>query len=179
MPVPDFESYKVAGGEVSSATKFNNFVQATEDEFADIDQDQITGLAWATYVPTVTGSGSNPTIGSGGFQEGRYMQFGKLVVGWVRLTMGSAGFVNGSGAITVSLPVSAAVPTPPNPTFGVAEIIDISPAGSYTTTLLYQSPTTIGLRAPGASNSFATWNGAPITIAATDQINFQFMYEGA
>lgn len=43
MPVPDLESYKVAAGELSSASKFNNLVQAIEDELADIDPDQIGG----------------------------------------------------------------------------------------------------------------------------------------
>lgn len=44
MPVPDFETYKVAANELSSATKFNNLVQAIEDEFGDIDGDQIAGF---------------------------------------------------------------------------------------------------------------------------------------
>lgn len=43
MPAPDLSSFKVSGGEVSSATKFNNLVQAVQDEFSDIDPDQITG----------------------------------------------------------------------------------------------------------------------------------------
>ena len=43
MPVPDLESYKVAAAEMSSATKFNNLVQAIEDELGDIDPDQIGG----------------------------------------------------------------------------------------------------------------------------------------
>lgn len=43
MPAPDLESYKVATSETSSATKFNNLVQAVEDEFSDIDPDQIAG----------------------------------------------------------------------------------------------------------------------------------------
>lgn len=44
MPAPDLESFKVANGELSSATKFNNLVQALEDELADIDADQIPGF---------------------------------------------------------------------------------------------------------------------------------------
>lgn len=41
MPVPDFESFKVANGELSSSSKFNNLVQAIEDELGDIDADQL------------------------------------------------------------------------------------------------------------------------------------------
>lgn len=43
MPAPDLEAFKVAAGELSSATKFNNALQAIEDEFSDIDPDQISG----------------------------------------------------------------------------------------------------------------------------------------
>lgn len=43
MPAPDLESFKVAADELSSATKFNNLVQAIEDEFSDVDPDQISG----------------------------------------------------------------------------------------------------------------------------------------
>lgn len=43
MPAPDLETFKVVTTETSSATKFNNLVQAVEDEFSDIDPDQISG----------------------------------------------------------------------------------------------------------------------------------------
>ncbi len=43
MPAPDLSSFKVVNAEVSSATKFNNLVQAIQDEFADVDADQIPG----------------------------------------------------------------------------------------------------------------------------------------
>jgi len=34
MPAPDLESFKVALEELSSSTKFNNLIQALEDEFS-------------------------------------------------------------------------------------------------------------------------------------------------
>lgn len=50
MPVPDFSAYKVVAGELSSATKQSNFVQAVQDEFGDIDTDQVTSLDVAKLV---------------------------------------------------------------------------------------------------------------------------------
>lgn len=55
MPVPDFESYKVVNNELSSSTKFDNFVQAVEDEFGDIDRDQLSTQAGRVAVPFYTG----------------------------------------------------------------------------------------------------------------------------
>lgn len=43
MPAPNLSSYKVAASELSSSTKFNNLVQAIQDEFGVIDADQIPG----------------------------------------------------------------------------------------------------------------------------------------
>lgn len=43
MAVPDLSSYKVAAGETSSATKFNNLVQAVEDAYSGIDPSQLSG----------------------------------------------------------------------------------------------------------------------------------------
>ena len=77
MPAPDFESYKVGASELSSSTKFDNLVQAVEDEFSDIDPDQISGYpldsakflrgdgAWAApvtalgYATTLPGTPAN------------------------------------------------------------------------------------------------------------------------
>lgn len=63
MPVPDLESYKVTAGELSSATKFNNLVQALEDEFADIDPDQIAGYP-ANAMKFLRGDGAWTLLGA-------------------------------------------------------------------------------------------------------------------
>ena len=45
MPLTDLEPYKVTPGETSSATKFNNMVQAVENELAAIDNDNVATAA--------------------------------------------------------------------------------------------------------------------------------------
>ena len=125
MPAPDFEPYKVANAELSSASKFSNFVQAVEDEFSDIDADQIAGYpadatkflrgdgAWAAfaatfqnYAPTWTASGVAPSLGDGTL-TGKYVQIGGLVVARVGWTAGSTT-TYGTGTWKFSLPVAAA-----------------------------------------------------------------------
>lgn len=66
MPVPDFEPYKVVTSETSSATKFDNLVQAIEDEFGDIDPDQISGYP-SDVTKFLSGAGTwiAPTASSG------------------------------------------------------------------------------------------------------------------
>ena len=61
--------------------------------------------AWQSYVPTFTGSSTNPTFGSSIF-DAAWTQFGKTVHVRIKLTLG-AGFAAGSGAYSFSLPVTS------------------------------------------------------------------------
>jgi hypothetical protein len=95
MPVPDFESYKVTNLELSSPAKFGNFVQAVEDEFSDIDADQISGYpSDATRV--LRGDGSWP-IPSGYLFS--YDEF-TAPVSITATTEGSANTIVTAGSVT-------------------------------------------------------------------------------
>ncbi len=62
--------------------------------------------AYATYVPTVTASVTNPTLGSGPTQNGNWMATGKLVHAYGRIQLG-AGATAGSGTYSILLPTPA------------------------------------------------------------------------
>jgi hypothetical protein len=61
-----------------------------------------------TYVPVLTASTTNPTLGTGTglVQTGSYVTAGKLVVGWAKIAFGTTGANRGSGLYLVSLPVA-------------------------------------------------------------------------
>lgn len=63
--------------------------------------------AWADWTPTLTGSTSNPSLGTGGVTWGRYKKIGKLVVAFGGFKFGTSAS-GGSGTFTVSLPANAA-----------------------------------------------------------------------
>lgn len=62
---------------------------------------------WTAYTPVITGSGSNPNIGSTGTITGRYVQIGKTVHFEAQITVGGSGISAGSGNYSITLPVTA------------------------------------------------------------------------
>lgn len=61
-----------------------------------------------TFTPTWTASTSPPTLGTGGFVEGKYIRLQpRLVLAWYRIFTGTAGFLRGSGSYSLTLPVAA------------------------------------------------------------------------
>jgi len=65
MPVSDLQSFKVTSNEASSSTKFDNFVQAVQDEFGDIDADQVNGLHVFVNSQVVSGASTDLAWGAG------------------------------------------------------------------------------------------------------------------
>ena len=65
------------------------------------------GSAWTTYTPALTAFTTNPTLGTGSVQSGRYTQVGKFVVASFDIRFGTSGTAAGSGQYYVSLPVNA------------------------------------------------------------------------
>ena len=190
MPAPDLESFKVATSEVSSANKFNSLVQAIEDEFSDIDPDQISGYpssvaaylrgdgAWAgaftTYVPVWSSSGTQPAIGNGTI-TGRYLQIGKLVYFIVSVTMGGPT-PSGTGSYFISVPADISA-SAPRPTVAV-QAFDSSASQTFIGGAIKQTTTTIDpvtLASPVVS--FAPT--VPFTWATTDTLVLSGTYEAA
>jgi hypothetical protein len=62
-----------------------------------------------TWTVTWTGNTSNPTIGAGGFTEGKYLWLGpRMLFGFFRLSTGGAGWLPGSGYYGINIPFPVA-----------------------------------------------------------------------
>lgn len=112
------------------------------------DHDLLTGLAdddhslylkdsdfetasWLSHTPVLTASTTNPTLGSGSLQQGRYLEVGNTVLYRFQVRFGSSGTNAGDGQYRVSLPVNAAVVNPDDvyTTMGAGVLLDWSVAG--------------------------------------------------
>src|SRR4051812_18444787 len=63
-----------------------------------------------TYTPVwTTDTGPNPTLGAGGFIEGKYIRlYPKMVIGYIRISVGGAGFAAGTGLYRLTPPCTLA-----------------------------------------------------------------------
>lgn len=83
-----------APGEDLTAANFNTHVR---------DNLKAIGDAWTAYTPTLTWTSSSFTF----TRSGRYMQAGKLVHFWAKAVISGGTYGSGTGAPTLSLPVTA------------------------------------------------------------------------
>ena len=130
------------------------------------------GATMATYTPAWTGSTTNPVIGNGSI-SGQYFQIQKLIVGQIFIVCGSTT-TYGSGTYRFSVPVAM---TGNNTMMSYGQILDAS-AGyvGYTGSGIYLSSTTFEFRTHAAAAFSPT---VPVTLAASDQIRIQFIYEAS
>lgn len=129
--------------------------------------------AFTTYVPTLTATTTNPTLGTGATQTGRYRAHGNLVFMEVGITFGT-GATAGSGFYHIDLPLPA-----------------LSGSVAIGTVWLYDSST--GDQRAGLCRLFGTStiemlvtvssvvvsNSGPWTWAVGDQILTSLTYESA
>jgi hypothetical protein len=71
-----------------------------------------TNGAWTGYTPVLTASTTNPTLGSGSFASGAYMQIGRTVHFRAQIQFGTSGTNAGSGFYFVSFPVATSTGIP-------------------------------------------------------------------
>jgi len=64
--------------------------------------------AFTSFAPSITGSTTSPTYGTGATRDGKVGMIGNMCVGWSRLIMGT-GATAGSGSYYFSLPAQAVV----------------------------------------------------------------------
>lgn len=103
-------------GPITGITSLNTTVSSTELGYLDgtisAIQTQLntkpTGGAgiWTSFTPTITGSTTNPNIGSTGTAEGAYTMIGKAVFWRVCITPNGTGISAGSGGYAIAPPVS-------------------------------------------------------------------------
>ena len=71
--------------------------------------------AFTSYTPTLTASGSNPTLGTGNVRSGRYTQVQKQ--GWltIQIWVATSGYTAGTGTYEIDLPAGWTPVTAPRP----------------------------------------------------------------
>jgi hypothetical protein len=127
-----------------------------------------------THVPVVTGSTTNPTLGTGSTAVGRYTLWnGKMCTYYGKVTFGSSGVVAGSGQYFVSLPVTSAATAsifyPGSAMFRDDSAGTVSPGVCYIGT----SVATLSL----TSTSGIAGSGTPWAWAALDYFTWNVTYE--
>lgn len=148
-------------GEKPTAATLNTHIR---DNFKAI------GDPWTSYTPAWTSNSVNPTLGNGTI-SGAYLLAGKLVIGKIKLTLGSTSSV-GSGSYRWSLPVTAG----DSSDYATGSILYNDASGSkYAATAGLVSNTTIA----GWQNSGALTASNPVVPANGDIYTIEFCYEAA
>jgi hypothetical protein len=134
--------------------------------------------AWISYTPSLTSSGTTPTLGTGSVATGKYKKIGKTVFGWAKIQFGSSGVSAGTGIYRISLPIVAA--SADDQVCGAGILQDSSANTAYT--LVPHIPNTGYVQLYQHQTSGATqvvFNDNPINIAASDRLMIHFTYEVA
>ena len=146
------------------------------------NMDVIDGLfraSTSTWTPTWGGTTTNPTLGTSGFVEGKFLRlWPRMVIAHFRIFTGTASFTAGAGTYTLTLPV--AVP----PEFalfdtevpiGKAIILDADTVANCSVMqVMYDIATGKAVMHSPGGNLFQPTN--PITIAVNDRISGYMMY---
>lgn len=135
-----------------------------------------------TYTLTWGATGVAPTLGTGGFTEGKFIRlFPRLVVVFIRIFAGGAGFAAGTGVYTLNLPVAI--------DSSFAAFTDTAPMGkmvfqdnsailtSSVFPLIYFPTTSVILARPAEGG---TWSPTvPVIPAQNDRYSGYFIYPTA
>ena len=149
---------------------------------------QIVG-AYTTYTPTLTGSTTDPTLGSGSSVSGFYKRLGRWVRGKAVITFGTSGTAAGSGMYGLLLPVQPADKIQPigigfaydnddqyRFVVATAAVIPVIWAASTSKAVLLQS----NVAGEGFANDHNPIGAAvPFAWGASDQLAITFEYEAA
>jgi hypothetical protein len=135
---------------------------------------------YIAYTPTWTASGTAPAIGNA-LVTGRYVQIGKLVHCYGRVSFGSTSTF-GTGTYSFALPVTASASVSGGAShLGVAFIYDNSANASTLPQIYALTATTMSFEYAATylgANAGIT-NTTPWTWAVNDQIAWNFVYEAA
>ncbi len=150
-----------------------------------INMDKIDALfrhSTSTWVLNWTADGGNPTLGSGGFTEGKFVRlFPRLVLGFFRIQTGTTGFLTGTGVYRLNLPTAVA------PEFDIVDDgIPIGKANFFDTSASATSDNFLCTYNPNSGNMYLTppvggaWSSTtPVVPAQGDRVAGFFMYPTA
>jgi hypothetical protein len=136
----------------------------------------------ATYTLNWTADTVNPTLGAGGFTEGKFVRlFPRLVLVYFRLNVGGAGAVAGTGTYRFNLPTGISPEltlTDDSTPVGKAAFLDSSAVLTTTNFLVCLKPSTNNffLR---PSNGGEWSNSIPVALGQNDRISGYCIYPTA
>lgn len=132
------------------------------------------GAVWETWTPVLTASTTNPTLGTGSTQFGRYAQVNKIVSGFGQINFGTSGANGGFQFYFVSLPIAM---QGNSTVIGQWRVFDASAGASYLGTLIFNTSTSALLFFNNPASVIT--NTAPFTWTNNDFIQYNFQYEAA
>jgi len=143
--------------------------------------DHAPGGAWNAYTPALTGSLSNPTLGTGAVVEGRWTRSGREVVGYADIRYGTSGIGVGGGNYRISLPVAPRSGAVTDVVVAQGFVRDVSGTAGQ------QRIPCVGFSISGSQYfEFVESYGknqvtsvSPFGWAVSDEMHFQFAYEAA
>jgi hypothetical protein len=147
-------------GETVTAALMNTHVR---------DNLKAIGDAWTSYTPTLT----TWTLGNGTI-TGRYMFAGKLVIGYLKLTVGSTTAT--AGSVEISLPQTANIGA--YAPIGNASCKDTAAANPYNVSAYMSTTGRMGFVMGGTSNVAINATN-PFTWGTGDTLEVMFTYEAA
>jgi len=129
------------------------------------------GDAWTSYTPVLTGTVTNPNLGTTGSIVGQWVEANKTIWGHVRITFSGTGVTVGSGNYLVTVPVSVVGTAVPR---ACGSCVFERGGAHFARTPFFVSATQLGL-VDGLSNRL----GSTTAWAAGDEIDIEFRYEAA
>jgi hypothetical protein len=135
--------------------------------------------ALATFTPAITRATTNPTLGTGPTQAGRYSQLGGLIIGRGSIQYGS-GSTAGTGTVFLSLPVAAA--TAQLPVIGRATYFGGIVGTPNTTVAALELVTSTTAKMPGGSSPGSAGGDADAlsyNAAVPPLFTYTFRYKAA
>jgi len=132
------------------------------------------GAAFETWSPALTASTTNPTLGTGSSQTGRYGRVNKFVYGVGQIQFGTSGVNAGSGVYYFSIPVTAQAS---GVVCGTWQAFDSSASAVYLGSLVMDTTSRMVMYYNNPASVIT--NSTPVTWAASDFIRVNFNYEAA
>lgn len=131
----------------------------------------------ASYTPALTATTTNPTLGSGSSQYGRYCAFGQYVDVEIIIKFGTSGVSAGSGTYLVSLPTNADGATIYQ-NVGYGYVYDASAGITWAVVAQINNTDASKVRLVWSGGLIVN-NAAPMTWSTSDQINLILRYRKA
>jgi hypothetical protein len=167
VPYTDLNALLPGGSPTTGDTVPATWFQGVQDNFELVDP----WGQWTSYTPTLGQPGNvTKTV-----TYARWMRIGRLIVCRVQMVSTAVGIT--ANAITVSLPVTAAVAGPFVGEFGA---VDTGTANYFGIAYLNSTTTVAGLHTSGSGAGNAIGTGtAAFALASGDVVYASFMYEAA